>query len=659
MEVQSLQGHRRESASVEFAWLATTVLVAVELASVALLAGAGTLDADALAGLTFLSLPLCGAVVVNQQPRNRLGWVFLIAGTAAIAGVNLRDGGLPAFAPSFRSPWVGMVGDLTWPVGFPLLFASVPLLFPAGRTERRWRWAVLVGIVGLSALALAMATEEWDSASHGGPNPLAIANQAIPGLAIPVGLALVAISGVAGLIRLTMLYRSGDGTVRRQIRDLLMLTVVMAVVVVVAAVVGSFVEVPKWVNESLPAIVLLGYPVAITVAVLRHRLFGHSFVLHRSSVVRLSQVGVASLVLGGAALVAGSLDLSEGAAFAIGALGCVAAIGGSVVSGRVVSRRVVRGVAEPDSVFERLPVLDGTDLPLGQWAHLVQESVRSPRVELDVAGAGAEAVGRPLDLPAVEIPLGELGDLGRLVVSQRSAAEPFGAAELALLRGLATLIAAAARHARTAEQAQRAERSLAQVAATERERLHRDLHDQIGPRLAGIGYLLKAVDPSPETESHLESAVDELIAASGDVRRLARDLKPSELERFGPTEAIRRFAFQWAKGSAIDLDIDLDEVDQVSDRVAASLYSVALEAMTNVARHSRAASCTVRLRRDDGRVRLDVIDDGVGGRQQPVPADPGIGLASMRARADELGGRLDVSSCAEGTHVRFEVPADA
>lgn len=480
---------RWDSASVEVAWLVAAALVTVELVSVALLAGAGSLDGDAIAGVAFLSLPICGAVVLNQQPRNRLGWVFLIAGGAAIAAVNIRDGGLPAFAPLVRSPWLGLVGDLTWPVGFPLLIASVPLLFPAGHTEQRWRWAVRVGRIGIVALALSMITEGWDSTSHGGPNPLAVGDQSIPRATMQIGLALVAISGVTGIVRLTMIYRSGDGATRRQIRDLLVLTVAMATVVVAATVATGFVTLPTWINESLPAIVLLGYPVAITVAVLRHRLYGHSFVLHRSSIVRLTQLGVVSVIVGGAALIAGSLDLSGGSAFALGALGCAVALGGAAASGRSVRRRVVRGVTDPESVLERLPVTDGAELPLEQWARLVKEALRSPRVELDVIGVGAETVGRTVELPAVQIPLGERGELGQLTVSQRSAAEPFADRELMLLRGLGTLIAEAARHARTAEQAQRAERSLAKAGATERERLHRDLHDQLGPRLAGIGYL--------------------------------------------------------------------------------------------------------------------------------------------------------------------------
>lgn len=654
-----MSDRRGLSRRVEVAWLVAATLAGVELVSIGLRASAGTLDADALASLAFLSLPLCGAVVLNQQPWNRLGWVFLVVGGAAIVSANTTGGGLPAFDPAARSPWIGLVSDLTWPIGFPLLVATVPLLFPDGYAGRRWRWALATGLVGVVLLVAGIVMGRWDGPSHGGPNPLALRDQTPSRLATPIGLALVAVAGVAGVVRLAMNFRSGDSEARRQIRDLLALTVGLAVLVIVAAVVGSFITLPGWVDESLPALVLLGYPIAITVAVLRRRLFGHSFVLHRSSIVRLSQLGAIGVVLGIAAVVSGAASVTSEGAFVIGVVGCAVGVAGAAAAGRTVRTRVVGHGTDPGAVFERLSAEDGADLPFEEWALIARDAVRSPRVELAVVGAPPVSVGRPVHLPGVELMLGDTGDVGRLHVSQRSAAEEFDGREMALLEGIAALITAAARHARVAEQAQRAERSLARVAAAERERLHRDLHDQLGPRLAGVGYLLTAVESTPDTGKHLDAARSELVAASGEVRRLARNLTPSPIERFGLTEAIRRHASQWADLTSIDLHLDLDPSEGISDRAASALYSVTLEALNNIGRHAHASTCVVCLRVDGERICLEVTDNGTGIEPARTHDSDGVGLESMRTRARELGGRVDISTQSDGTRVCFEVPANA
>lgn len=659
MEAGLVSDHRGSSRRVEVAWLVAATLAGVELVSIGLRASAGTLDADSIASLAFLSLPLCGAVIVNQQPWNRLGWVFLVVGSAAIVSANTTGGGLPAFDPSARDPWIGLVSDLTWPIGFPLLVATVPLLFPDGYAGRRWRWALGTGLAGVVLLVAGIVTGRWDDPSHGGPNPLSLANQTPSRLATPIGLALVAVAGAAGVVRLALNFRSGDSNARRQIRDLLALTVVLGALIVVAAIAGSVTALPGWVDESLPALALLGYPIAITIAVLRRRLFGHSFVLHRSSIVRLSQLAAVAVILGVAALVSGKASVTPEGAFVIGVFGCAAAVAGAAAAGGSVRTRVIGHGTDPGAVFERLSAGDGSDLPFEEWALIARDAVRSPRVELAVVGTPPVSVGRPVDLPAVELLLGDTGDVGRLLVSRRSAAEEFDGRETALLEGIAALITAAARHARVAEQAQRAERSLARVTAVERERLHRDLHDQLGPRLAGIGYLLNAVEPVPGSREHLDAARSELVAASGEVRRLARNLTPSPVERFGLTEAIRRHASQWADLTSIDLHLDLDPSEGISDRAASALYSVTLEALNNIGRHAHASTCVVCLRADGERICLEVTDNGTGIERARAHDSDGVGLESMRTRARELGGRVDISTESDGTLVRFEVPVDA
>ena len=183
--------------------------------------------------------------------------------------------------------------------------------------------------------------------------------------------------------------------------------------------------------------------------------------------------------------------------------------------------------------------------------------------------------------------------------------------------------------------------------AEERRRLRRDLHDGLGPQLVSLALKLEAARNRSEADERMRELLTALAGQTrsviADVRRLVYALRPPALDELGLLGALAQVGA--AAGDAIEFTFDRPErVPPLPAAVEVAAYRIAQEALTNVIRHSGARRCTLRLAVTGGEVRLEVTDDGAG----IAPGAPaGVGLHSMRERAEELGGRLEVGS-AEG-----------
>ena len=150
-------------------------------------------------------------------------------------------------------------------------------------------------------------------------------------------------------------------------------------------------------------------------------------------------------------------------------------------------------------------------------------------------------------------------------------------------------------------------------------------------------------------------------ATVADVRRLVYDLRPPALDQLGLVLAIRDYAEQYTSDGEAGLRITVETPEHLpplSAAVEVAAYNIAREALTNAARHAQARSCHIRLAIEDvpGRPELvlEIADDGVG---LPTKGRPGVGLSSMRERAEELGGKCTIESPPEGgTHVLARLP---
>jgi len=190
-----------------------------------------------------------------------------------------------------------------------------------------------------------------------------------------------------------------------------------------------------------------------------------------------------------------------------------------------------------------------------------------------------------------------------------------------------------------------------QAREAERSRIARGLHDEVGQVLTGVLLQLEGEGRAEETKAAVRQALEE-------VRRIGQELRPEMLEHLGLvsalTELSRRFADQ--SGLRIERRFAAD-LPPLSDDVELTLYRVAQESLTNVARHARASRVEVVLEAGADSVVLRVVDDGRG-IDEWAAVNGRRGLRGMREQALLVGGALAVKRAREGgVEVRLEVPA--
>ncbi|HEY6652650.1 MAG TPA: histidine kinase, partial [Solirubrobacterales bacterium] len=186
-----------------------------------------------------------------------------------------------------------------------------------------------------------------------------------------------------------------------------------------------------------------------------------------------------------------------------------------------------------------------------------------------------------------------------------------------------------------------------------RRKLERDLHDGAQQRLVGLALDLRLarekLDDDPlAAGAMLDEASAALAMATEELRELARGIHPAILSDRGLEAAVESLA----QRAPLAVDIDASVDGRLPEPVEAAAYFVVSEALTNVVRHSGANRAEVGIRRDDGRLVVEVADDGTGG------ADPaGSGLRGLADRVAALDGRLRVDDPADGgTIVRAVIP---
>jgi signal transduction histidine kinase len=192
------------------------------------------------------------------------------------------------------------------------------------------------------------------------------------------------------------------------------------------------------------------------------------------------------------------------------------------------------------------------------------------------------------------------------------------------------------------------------AAAEERRRLERDLHDGAQQRLVTLAVDLalarRALDAEPErARTLLDGAHVNARLAIRELRELAQGIHPAALTEAGLAAAVA----QLAGGAPVDVQVAIDLPSRPDPEVEAAAYFVIGEAMTNAIRHAGAGSVAIRGVRVDGRLVVEVADDGRGGAR----AVPGGGLEGLRARVSSAGGTLSIDSPAgQGTRIRAELP---
>ncbi len=201
----------------------------------------------------------------------------------------------------------------------------------------------------------------------------------------------------------------------------------------------------------------------------------------------------------------------------------------------------------------------------------------------------------------------------------------------------------------------------------ERSRVSRELHDGISQLLVSIKFQFELASHelasgNPKALTTLDTGVERLAGAIGEVRRISHDLHPSLLDTLGLPAAIGQLVAEFEQRSGLKMlysnglgDDDLD------DSVAVALFRVLQEALTNIERHAAAQAVHISLDGDDASVRLRVRDDGVGFNPRRLDSikGGGIGLRNIRERVEHFGGRFTLLSAAGGTELDVTLPARA
>lgn len=291
---------------------------------------------------------------------------------------------------------------------------------------------------------------------------------------------------------------------------------------------------------------------------------------------------------------------------------------------------------------------------------LLQTERRPIRVR-DIAQHPA-SVGFPKNHPPmrsfVGTPIVLRGEtLGNLYLTEKQGADEFTADDEEALLTLAAQAAIAIENARLYAQEARVAK------LEERNRIRMDLHDGVMQSLYGVGLLLEDVAERLTTEPEqskrqLWRSIDRLNAAIADLRGYVIGLKPVEAASQPLVQSLALLAEQARSNALLDVDVDIVESagEQLDRSRSEAVYYIAADALGNIARHARARHASLRFFPENGRMVLEVSDDGVGFDYES--ATSGHGLGNMRERAFAVGGTLRVESRpGHGARVRLELPS--
>jgi signal transduction histidine kinase len=554
-------------------------------------------------------------------------------------------------------------------------FSLFLYLFPDGRFVPRWtRWVALVWIAWL-------LPRYWfpDWPPSGSDTWLAWAN-------LIVWLSALGTAIYSQAYR----YRRISNTVQRQQTK-------WAVFGIAAALTGflsinlmvSGIALPEPTSAEAVAALLIGaalmysalllIPLSIGIAILRYHLFDIDILINRTLVygaLTVSVVGIYVLVVGYLSVLFRTAGGQGHLAISVLATGLVALLF------QPLRNRLQRGINrltygerdDPYAVLSRMGQrLEATLAPeavLPTIVETVKESLKLPYTAItlkqDDTFTVAAASGTPVD-EALRLPLVYQNEtVGQLLLAPRAPGEIFSSADRRLLDDLARE-AGVAVHAvrlttnlqRMTEDLQRSREHLVSTREEERRRMRRDLHDGLGPTLASLSQLidtariLVARDPDAAV-TLLGDVKDQIKVTIADIRRLVYALRPPVLDELGLVSAISEHIGRYNQPNGLQVLLDApDHLPLLPAAVEVAAYHIALEALTNVARHANAHTCHIRLSLESG-LCLEITDDGDG---MPTDKHAGVGLTSMRERAAELGGEFKIEpGRTHGTRVWARLP---
>ena len=621
-------------------------------------------------GFALIYLGIAGVIFVRKSDD----WLALLASLAFIlvlSGEVFRN--VYDAEPSWR-PILGI-----WVTVLLFILFSFLCLFPVGRRIPRW------------VLTLIIAGAIWMVAQWLNPH---LQVQKMTSQMTAFSAFLVVLSWFAtGMFVQFYHYRHSTSIQKQQTKWVLF--------GITALLIGTIAQLASY-NWQIPAgfptvlFDLVGYPaiqlfklflpITIAIAILRYRLWDIDIIINRTLVygtLTASVIGIYILVVG----VLGTTIQGRG-----NLLISILATGLVAILVQPLRDRLQRGVNrmmygerdDPVTVLSRLGQhLEGTlapDAVLPSLVETVAQTLKLPYVAIETMSthlaSQSETVSTNLSSSTISygspqpdlirLPLVYQSEtIGQLTVSPRAPGEALSPMDKHLLENIAHQAGMAVHAVSLTVDLQRSRQNLVTTREEERRRLRRDLHDGLGPNLASQGLKLAAVRQLLEGNPTaaiplLDQVMEQNKSTVEDVRRLVYGLRPPALDELGLVAAVRDHVAGMDGKSTLQIEITEPSggLPPLSAAVEVAAYRIVLEALTNVIRHAQARHCTIRFSvSQNGSIdilQIDVRDDGKG---MPDVHRSGVGLRSMRERAEEIGGAYVIESNAlQGTYVSVKVP---
>jgi signal transduction histidine kinase len=595
--------------------------------------------------LRFLIAAVCigvAALIVWRKPDDGVALMVslgLIALPVALVSVD----GTGRLYMLYGAPWHTLLQTVRdWLTTLSVHYlAFLFFIFPDGRFAPRWMkwaaWGVLVSVALIAGMGLGLATwEVWFTT-------------------FIVWTLLAVVSQVYRYLRVS-------GPAERQQTKWFVAAVAYGPVTML---VGLFGLVP---GLTEPQANLLGMhmmyawmlflALSIGVGVLRRGLWGADPLLNRALVYAALTLLVLTLY--------GAIVFGLGAAFGSGGNVLLAVIATGVIAilfnplrhrlQQAVNRLMYGERDDPAAALrrlgQRLETAVAPQATLATIAETVAQALKLPHAAIELREEGEQSwtvshpPGIPPPLAVARFPLTYQSELmGHLAAAPRAAGEPFTAADRRLLEQIAAQAAPAVHAYRLAADLQRSRERIVVAREEERRRLRRDLHDGFGPALASQALKLDAAIDLVESEPMaairtLTEVKDRTQAIVADIRRMVYALRPPALDELGLVGALNAH-LQSLPANAPRVTLEAGPLPRLLAAVEVAAYRIVLEAVTNTVRHAQASESRVRLAVTGGALEITVEDDGRG-----LPADhlAGVGLASVRERAAELGGTCTIEN---------------
>jgi len=646
-------------------------------------------------GVTFA---LVGGLILfyrpHYRPHNRVGWLCLWIGiglpTIIAIDIYINCG----LAGQIIAPGLAYLTWLMYSFGFIQIlipmFILLPMLYPDGHfLSPRWRTLAIVGlaVIGVASVGLSLLPDFSQDNSfdvkYPVVNPFGLAYLPIWWYSVvstTLGMTVFFLSFV-GIASMIVRLKRSKGDERQQMKWLAyFLSTAVVVQLLFFEFPGTYLY--PWIFDTIwydliIMVVFLGFPLIIGLAIFKYRLYAIDIVINRTLVYGGLTLAVVLIYIATVGLLSQLFHTSGNLIISLIATGLIAVAFHPVRDylQRGVNRLMFGQRDDPYAILSHLgQQLQTTAAPAETLASIVETiatTLKLPYAAIELVEqetqVGRASVGQPVG-ETVELLLRyQKETVGRLLVSRRTPGEKFTAKEQQLLADIAAQTGAVASATRLTLALQRSREKLVLAREEERRRIRRDLHDGLGPTLASQTLKLDTVldllaeDDSQTAGQQVEQLKSQTQQMVANIRRLVYELRPPALDELGLLEALRAHVAQMSGTNGrlhISIEATPEPLPALPAAIEVAAYRIALEGVTNVIRHAQARDCRIRfvISKDESpsSLVLTVTDDGLG---LPPKLQSGVGLTSMRERAEELGGTCEVgSNQSGGTRITATLP---